>query len=117
MFDSCAECLLGFAVVEDTGLVELCLARVPFQDKLFLEEDLVTDNDLHEGGGELNLLWMSLHEEEDDSLETVLNADLAILTNELQESLLVLLPVLDDITVRAEKSANKHPVAILSGET
>lgn len=63
LFDCCTEGLLCLAVVEDTRFIELCLAAMPLNDEFILEEDLVTDDQLHEGRCELNLLWEALYEE------------------------------------------------------
>ena len=57
---------------------------MPFNDEFILEEDLVADNQFHEGRREFNLLWVAPYEEKDDGLKAVLNADLAILPNKLQ---------------------------------
>lgn len=114
LFDCCTEGLLSLAVVEDTRFIELRLAAMPLNDEFILEEDLVADDQFHEGGCELNLLWEAPNEEQYDGLEAVLNADLAILANKLQECLLIFFPIFNDVAVGAIKPADQDPVAILS---
>ena len=41
---------------------------MPFNDEFILEEDLVADNQFHEGRREFNLLWVAPYEEKDDGL-------------------------------------------------
>lgn len=57
---------------------------------------------------------MSLDKKEDEGLKAVFDTDLSILSNELQEAFFVLLPELDNIALRAEETADEHPVAVLS---
>lgn len=62
-FYCCTEGLLSLAVVENTRFIELCLAGMPLNDEFILEEDLVADNQFHEGRCEFNLLWVAPYEE------------------------------------------------------
>ena len=87
---------------------------MPLDDEFFLEEDLVTDYQLHESRGIFHLFWESLDEEQDDSLEAMLNTDFTVLADKLQEGLLIFFPMLDYVPVSIEKTANKDPVAVLS---
>ena len=105
LFNRCAESFLGLAVIEHARFVKFGLATMPLDDKLFLEEDLVADNQLHEGRCEFNLLWVALNEEQDYSLQAMLDADLAILADELQEGFLVLFPILDYIASGTKEAA------------
>jgi hypothetical protein len=83
LLDRTTEGFFGFSVVESAGFVELGFAAVPLDDKLFLEELLITDNELHEGLCEPELLWVLPHKEEDYGLEAMLDANLAILSNQI----------------------------------
>lgn len=63
LFDCCTEGLLSLAVVEDTRFIEPRIAAMPLNDEFILEEDLVADDQFHEGGCEFNLLWGAPNEE------------------------------------------------------
>lgn len=63
LFDCCTEGLLGLAVVKYTRFIELRLAAMPLNDEFILEEDLVADDQFHEGRCKFNLLWEALNEE------------------------------------------------------
>jgi hypothetical protein len=63
LFDCWTEGLLCLAVVEDTRFIELRLAAMPLNDEFILEEDLVANDQFHEGRCELNLLWVAPYEE------------------------------------------------------
>ena len=112
MLDGSTEGLFSFAVVESAGLVELGFAAVPLDDELFLEELLIADNELHEGRGKPELLRVLPDKEEDDGLQAVLDADLAILSDQFQEGFLVLFPVLHDVSLGTEQPTSEYPVAI-----
>jgi len=114
LFYCCTEGLLGLAVVEDTRFIELCLAAMPLNDEFIFEEYLVADNQFHEGRCEFNLLWVAPYEEKYDSLEAMLNADLAILPNQLQECLLIFFPIFNKVAVGTKKPTDQDPIAILS---
>jgi negative regulator of sigma E activity len=54
---------------------------MPLDDEFFLEEDLVTDDHLHEGWRIFHLFGESLDEEQDDGLETMFDADFTVLAD------------------------------------
>lgn len=87
---------------------------MPLNDELFLEEDLIAHNKLHKSRSVLELIRESLYKEEDHGLQAVLYADLSILTNEFEKGFLMLFPVLYNIALGIEESANKDPIAVLS---
>ena len=85
---------------------------MPADDELLVEDVLVVD-ELHEGARILLHVGVLVHEELDDGLEEVLDADLAVEGDQVKEHLLVVGPVLDDVALSREDAANQDVVAEL----
>lgn len=91
---------------------------MPLDDELFRKHFLVADKELHEGGSKLaHLSGVALSEVENDGLQEVLDADFAVLLNEVQECLFMGFPALYDVVCRVlgnvEQTADEDPVAKL----
>lgn len=70
----------------------------------------------HEGCCVGLLLRILLYEEENDSLEQLLRSISTISLNEVQEELLILVPILDDVTLVVEETAYQNVVTVLRSE-
>ena len=112
-----SEKLLSFTVIEDTVLVKLLFAVIPLKDE-FVGEDFLVVHELHEGLCELGALLVVFPDEvENDGLEKVLDPDLAVRLDELNEDLLILLPVLDGVPLLwVEETAHEDEVLVFIGE-
>ena len=115
LLDKATHCLAGTHVLQLGVPVKLDLAAVPANEELVLDDAVVVEL-LAESGGVVLLVRVLIHEELDDRLEQVLDAELRVCLEKEDEDLLVGVPVLDNVTIGAEDGAHAEVELVLWGD-
>ena len=91
-------------------MIETNVFVVPFKQKLLAENWLI-NKFFHEGLGKFAELWFILSNKiQNNSLQEVLNSNFSLTFYKINENLLVVFPILNDVSFRREKSTKADVV-------